>query len=274
MDVRERYELGEEPFRYVLEYVMRHVWTNHVGLITDNSDGYTVKVQPAIKYKQTMPDETVKDLDMPVLEDIPICHIGGGGVVLTIPIAKGDEVLLNHAARPIDTWWNSGGSQPQIDSRMHSISDAIAIPGLWSNPRKIQNVSTSTVQLRTTGGTTTRGADGKATLKPHAFIEMLPTGEINVHSEKTWTTDVPQHNYTGDVTITGTLRATEVISTKTGDVHLSSHIHNEVVKGGDTTSAPIPGSMLWKWGLAPVQTNIIAALLALDILLRLLHAIS
>jgi hypothetical protein len=267
MDLRERYKLTEDPFSYVLDYINRHMWTNQVGLITQNSDGYTVQTQPAIKYKQTMPDETVQDKDMPILQDVPICHLGGGGVVLTFPIAKGDEVLLNHAARPIDTWFQSGGSQPQIDARMHHMSDAIAVPGLWSQPRKIQGVSTTSVQLRTTGGTTTRDASGKTTFTPHAIIDLKPDGSITVNSNKSWTTNVPQHNYTGDVTITGTLRATEVIATG-ANVTLGTHLHSDVMPGGANTGPPVPGTRA-----IAIACWSVSVLLALDIVLRLTHAI-
>jgi hypothetical protein len=268
MDLDERYKLTENPYDYILDYVLRHVWTNQVGMITKDSDGYTVQTQPTIKYKETQPDETVKDKDMPILQDVPICHLGGGGVVLTFPIHKGDEVLLNHAARPIDNWWTNGGSQPQIDQRIHSMSDAIAVPGLWSQPRKIQNVSTASVQLRTTGGTSTRDASGKTTFTPHAIFDLKPDGSFTLNSVKPMTTNVPQHNYTGDVTITGTLRATEVIATG-NNITLGTHLHSDVLPGGGNTGPPVSGTMR----STMVACWAIATLLALDIVLRVTHAI-
>ena len=248
MDVNERYEEFQQPYRTYTELARKHMWSTGPGLIQEASDGYTVKVQPAIKYTVEDINGDVKTLDMPVLEDIPILHLGGGGVVLTMPIAKDDEVMLSHCHRPIDSWWQSGGSQSPIDSRDHHMSDAFAIPGLWSQAkRKLPGVSTSTVQLRTTGTTTTRDAtSGLETTSATAFMELTPGGQLNFKGTS-WTTDVPTHAYNGHLIVTGEITL--------NGIDLSTHKHLDVVKGGDKTGLP-------------TNLTLIAVLLAIDILLR------
>jgi hypothetical protein len=52
----------------------------------------------------------------------------------------------------IDAWFSNGGVQNQIEKRRHDLSDAICIPGIWSQQRLISNYSTSSMQLRTEDG--------------------------------------------------------------------------------------------------------------------------
>jgi hypothetical protein len=264
MDDRERWEQVEEPYFILHEWMRKHMWSNMPAVVTENSDGHTLKCQPSIKFQQTNPDETTEFQDHPILQDVPVTHIGGGGVVLTFPIAKGDEVLLNFASRAIDTWHQSGGSQQPIDTRDHSISDAIAVPGLWSTPRKIQNASTSTVQLRTTGTTTTRDAKtGETRTTPTAFMELTPGGVLNFKGTN-WTTDVPTHAYKGHLTVTGEITL--------NGIDLSTHKHNNVAPGGALTGPPVSSlELMQRWGI--MATPVAVTLLAIDIVLRLIHAI-
>lgn len=262
MDVQEFWEQTHEPHRTHTELMRKHMWSTGPGLITQNSDGYTVQVQPAIKYTVEAIDGSTQTLDMPVLQDIPILHLGGGGVVLTMPIAKDDEVMLAHCHRPIDSWWQSGGSQSPIDSRDHHITDAFAIPGLWSQgSRKLQNVSTSTIQLRTTGGSSTFDEKtGKTTFSPTAFLELTPGGQLNFKGTS-WTTDVPTHAYKGHLIVTGEITL--------NGINLSTHKHNNVVSGGDLTGPPVSSlEMFQRWGI--VSMPVVAVLLAIDLLLRLI----
>jgi len=90
--------------------------------------------------------------NIPPLLDVPVVFPRGGGYVLTFPIQPGDECLVVFADMCIDAWFSNGGVQNQIEKRRHDLSDGIAIPGLWSQPRVIQNFSMSSVQLRNESG--------------------------------------------------------------------------------------------------------------------------
>lgn len=83
-------------------------------------------VQPTInrKYK----DGQVSPY--PVINNVPVIFPRSGGASMTFPVKPGDTVLLVFAARSIDDWLQRGGKVDQSDTRMHSINDAIAIPGL------------------------------------------------------------------------------------------------------------------------------------------------
>ena len=53
----------------------------------------------------------------------------------------------------LDAWLQSGGtSNAPISQRRHSLSDAMAVFGLRSTPRGLQNYSTTSAQLRSDDG--------------------------------------------------------------------------------------------------------------------------
>lgn len=72
------------------------------------------------------------------LLDVPVMFPGSGPVSITWDINSGDVVLVLFAERSMDGWYHGG--QADVDSgddRRHSMSDAIAIPGLRSSQSPI-----------------------------------------------------------------------------------------------------------------------------------------
>ena len=122
------------------------------GIIQEfNSTEQTVTVQCAIREKINM-DGDLSWQDIPLLLDVPVIFPRAGNYILTMPIQAGDECLVVFGDSCMDAWWQSGGVQNQIDCRRHDLSDGYAIVGLYSQPRRINNYSTSTAQLRTLSG--------------------------------------------------------------------------------------------------------------------------
>lgn len=111
----------------------------------------TVTVQCAIREKINM-DGDLSWQEIPLLLDVPIIFPRAGNYILTMPIQAGDECLVVFGDSCMDAWWQNGGIQNQIDCRRHDLSDGYAIVGLYSQPRRIQNYSTSTAQLRNITG--------------------------------------------------------------------------------------------------------------------------
>ncbi|MGI3903108.1 MAG: Gp138 family membrane-puncturing spike protein [Janthinobacterium lividum] len=149
-DLRELFDSGpEEAFRASFAGLQKHLHTSMVSQVTENSDGKTLVAQPTIK--QQVLDPTLTETtyaDYPVLPDVPVHYPGGAGMTLTHGIAKGDEILTIFASRAHDTWFQSGGTQQPITDRTHSLSDGIAIPGLRSMPRALQQIDTQAAHLR------------------------------------------------------------------------------------------------------------------------------
>lgn len=116
----------------------------------------TAKVQPAIK--RIFAD--VGPVNLPECVDVPVQFPSGGKFVLTFPVAAGDECLLVFSERAIDFWWDKGGVQLPAEYRMHDLSDAFAIVGVTSKPRKISKFNGSAAELRTLDGATVLRIDG------------------------------------------------------------------------------------------------------------------
>ena len=246
------------------------IWTALPGIVQRfDPDELTCEVQPAIQGKHIKPDGSVEVVNLPLLLDCPVVFPHAGGCSLTFPIKPGDECLVVFSARAIDFWWQSGGIQLPAEPRMHDLSDGFVIPGPWSQPRRIAQVSTECVELRsddreawiaihpatheihadTTGNMTAKvGGElaaevtGGATLKAAAVTIDSPTTHI------TGTLTVDQlftgkggmivsggggATVTGSFTLNGGLTSTEDVVA--GGISLMHHVHTEQGDGSDTS---------------------------------------
>lgn len=99
-----------------------------------------VDVQPCIG---RIYDDGVEE-DLPIIKKVPILMQGGGGALISVPIAVGDTVLVIFSCRDIDTW-KVGDGNPLIapTNRFHNINDAIAIPGLYTSNNTLSPHSTA-----------------------------------------------------------------------------------------------------------------------------------
>jgi hypothetical protein len=145
----------EELYRKMLENFSTNLRVAAPGIIQSfDPIEQTVTVQVAIREKITNQDLTQQWVEIPLLLDVPIVIPRAGGYVLTFPISPGDECLVVFGDTCIDAWFSNGGIQNQMEKRRHDLSDAFAILGVWSQPRKIPNYSTSSAQMRSDDGST------------------------------------------------------------------------------------------------------------------------
>lgn len=180
MDYRERFAGDEEALRLAMLGGQTRMWTALPGIFQSfNLDGpglITAVVQPSIMGVAQDKTGAFATQNLPVLQDVPVVFPHGGQCSLTFPLKPGDECLIVFSSRCIDAWWQLGGIQKPLEPRMHDLSDAFAIPGPYSVPKVIPNISTTAVQLRSDDGL--------------AFIEINPTNHI-IKSQTT--TDIESH---------------------------------------------------------------------------------
>lgn len=227
MDFRERFEDREEAIRSAFDNLMAGHFVSLVGIVNEDSDGHTVKVQPSVKAQKTDQHGKTEWQDYPLLQDVPLHFPSGGGTHMTFPVKKGDEVLVVFASRHIDAWQQSGGVQKPVSTRMHSLSDGFAFAGFRSNPKKLQNVSTTAAEMRSTDGNT------KVSLDPAAGVSVSTNKAVSVNAAE----GVAINGGAGNVTMTGTLTITgDVIANGISLVH---HVHSGVVSGGANTAEPV-----------------------------------
>jgi hypothetical protein len=104
-------------------------------------------------------------LDYPALTDVPVFFASGGNARLTLPIAAGDTCLLLFNDRDLDAWWTTGGTSAPNSSRMHSLSDALALVGFRSLANKVEDYSGTDAELRFGDAVVSIAPDGTITLK-------------------------------------------------------------------------------------------------------------
>lgn len=98
-------------------------------IVEFNQKSCTVDVVP--KAKMTL--LSGKEIEYPRINDVPIlfpCGMGNDAVIV-YPVKKGDGCLLIFSEQALDYWQSSG----VLSSEMKfSLSNAIAIPGLFAKP--------------------------------------------------------------------------------------------------------------------------------------------
>jgi hypothetical protein len=229
MDQRERADDFFEALRMALDGRQAKSWQGGPGIIQSfDPVAMTCVVQPAMQVRVAAMDGSVKFANMSLLVDVPVYFPAGGGVTLTFPVTKGDECFFAIADRCIDAWWQQGGVQPQMEARMHGLSDAFAFVGVRSQPRKLENVSTTATQLRSDAGET--------------FVELDPVtkklvltapGGVFINAD---TTIIGQTHMTDDVTIDTKLTASDDVIAD--GKHLATHTHGGVQAGSGNTGTP------------------------------------
>ena len=160
MDFRELYPDPEEASRAMLDGLRKRIYTAlPVQVHEDSADGHTVTLKSTVKGYVTDKDGKVTHVELPIMGDVPIFHSQGGKNVSTNPITKGMEGIILFSSRPLDIWHQFGDIQNAVDTRQHSLSDGMFFPGIRSDPRKLQAVSTDSQQHRS--------EDGKQTVDVH-----------------------------------------------------------------------------------------------------------
>lgn len=217
MDRRERFDNPEENIRMALDSAAATLWVALPAIVQSvDFTKMTITAQPALLGSQTAPDGSTSSIRMPLLVDVPIMFQGGGGYLITLPIAVGDECLIIFADRCIDAWWQSGGVQSPMENRVHDLSDGFALIGVRSQPNTVPNISDENVHIRSDDGA--------------VFVEIDKTGKVNITAPTSVTVTTPISTFTGNVKINGNL-TTDGTSTLTGAVTSSTSVTAPMVTG-------------------------------------------
>lgn len=200
----------------------------------------------------------------PVITNVPVIWPRGGGGSITMPLQAGDGCLLVFSERSIERWANQGGTRQPGDPRWFDLSDAIAIPGLYSfadgslsenNQDLLIRFGGSRVRLTgggdieiETGGSVTVDAVGEATVNASQMTvncDMTINGDLSVSGDADVAGQVMADgmsgggggaSFGGDVAVTGTLTAT--VDVEADGIELTTHTHGGVEAGGDSTGPP------------------------------------
>jgi hypothetical protein len=207
----------------------------------------TASVQPAIKRIFTERGT----VDLPLCMDVPVSFPGGGDFFLTFPVKPGDECLLLFSERCIDAWHFEGGTQPPEEFRLHDLSDAIALVGLNSQPKKIPAFNATDTELRNRFGDThlTMQPDGAITaVNPQGSYTLGADGSMTITAPAGTTINSPQIVLNGNTLLRGNLASAvgnggDGSCNFAGDVvgnNISLDHHTHPGDSGGTTGEPNP----------------------------------
>jgi len=194
------------------------VWTAlPCEVVSYDPDEVTVKVQPLIKIPVRAKGGSIELVEIPELQDVPVMFPCAGGFTITHPINPGDECFVSFSSRNIDLWWQSGGIQNPFDTRRHDLSDGFAFFRPQSQAKKIKDISTENLEIRT---------DDNA-----AKIQITPAGVINFFGTKS----VFHHPVEMKNTLTadGIIKSLSDVLAKA--ISLFSHTHTEQGDGQDVS---------------------------------------
>lgn len=240
MDPRERTNDRQLAIDMALNGRQAQIWTCLPGIIQSfDATKMTCSVQPTIQGQFRNPQGVWQNKTIPLCVDCPVQFPGGGGFLMTFPLAAGDEVLIHFASRCIDGWWQAGQVSPQAQLRMHDLSDGFVSPKVYSIPKIPGSISTTAAQLRTLDGT------AHIELAPGGIVNALAPGGMNVTGNLNVIGGITcgggsgtEAVINGNIQLNGSMIATGEVTAST--IPLSSHIHGGVASGGNDTGPPIP----------------------------------
>ena len=103
-------------------------------------------------------------VSLPVISNVPIVFPRSESVGITFPIKKGDGCIILFSERSMERWLSSGDDVEPGDSRKFDLSDAIAIPGLYSFNKLPLSSNNDDVEIHHSGQ--------KITIKKNGDIEI------------------------------------------------------------------------------------------------------
>lgn len=199
----------------LMDSVMARLRVGGPGIIVSaDLQKQTCVVQPVTKEYAPTQDGGRALMQLPLLLDVPISWPQGGGLVMTFPLAKGDECAYFIADRCIDAWWQSGGVQAPSELRMHHLADGYASVGINSQVRLIPNVSATSAQFRTFDGS--------------AYMEITQDGVLN------FVAPAGMNITTNLLTVDGNLASYGSVKNNNKETG-SAHIHSGVMTGTGNT---------------------------------------
>ncbi len=130
------------------------------------------KQQASVKIDMKELYDNGDTIDYPVVSGVPVVFMASGGASITMPVNRGDPCLLIYADRDMSNWLLGGSGQKPDSTRMHNLSDAIAIMGLFPFNSQARAENNTDVLIKYSGS--------KIVLKPNGIINIETTNDINV----------------------------------------------------------------------------------------------
>jgi hypothetical protein len=114
--------------------------------------------------------------ECPEIFNVPVINPSAGGGLLSFPIQIGDTVWIEFSMRNIEEWLEGdGGSVTEPTQRMHDMSDAVAIVGLYTKNSHLQPDKKDVVL---------KFKDNKLVLKEDGNVEIHSKSKYSVYNDQ------------------------------------------------------------------------------------------
>lgn len=179
-----------------LTELLKRSFTEMMKDIATSIPGHIISFDPETQLAQVQIgivriDVNGNSFDPPPLIEVPV-YFSGGSFLLEYQIDPNDEGVIIFSQRCIDGWFNTGGIAENPILRFHDYSDAMFLPGLRSQPNKIQSFANNGLRLRNKDAThyiwlkndgtiEAKNSNGTITMDPSGGVEMNVTS-FNVTS--------------------------------------------------------------------------------------------
>lgn len=121
-----------EVIRDGIDSRLSDVWTATIGRVQKyDAKTQTADVLPVVRRALVAADGYVGHEDLPVIPNVPVLHSRSGGFFVHLPVEVGDTVLLVFTKDSFQMWRESGSVVNPGDLSRHSLSNAVAIPGIF-----------------------------------------------------------------------------------------------------------------------------------------------
>lgn len=129
-------ELQDDSLETLIRMGVAHLMTDFrvalPGTVERVISGATrlVDVRPMISVRYY---EAENVTDLPVIQRVPLVEPRTASAFISLPVSKGDPVLMVFSDRALENWIKSDGAVPvePLDTRSHDLTDAFAILGGW-----------------------------------------------------------------------------------------------------------------------------------------------
>lgn len=201
---------------------------HHIGVIQSFYPS-TQTADIEIAYKQVVSIENgVKVFqEYPLLMECPVIVLFGGVDFISLPVTAGDSCLVLFNDRDLDQWLNNGNGGHPTTSRLHDLSDAIAIVGIRPLTNSIARYLSNGIRLSHGNGNSE--IDLKENLIESVAQLFLHNGDMTITGDTIINQNLTVDGNTGvggTLSVTSTSNFGDNISVD-GDVSCDSVTFNE-----------------------------------------------
>jgi len=130
--------------------------------IIESYDYTTCKAEVKPSIKRQYVDGSV--LSMPIIVNVPVIWPRTKNGSITFPLERGDSILIIFSERSLENWLSKGHDVTPGDRRKFDISDAIAIPGLFSFDEPVKTTSNDKFEIHYNDSSITINSSGQVNI--------------------------------------------------------------------------------------------------------------